>query len=445
MFFKKENVLDFACQSCANCCRNFNVNITHLDIKRVIENRPDLNPSDFVYFTQSDPKDDESESFISTYGKRDISLKKKPNSQDCVFLNDKNMCSIHDFKPIVCRVWPFSLEKGKISWIKEHHSFIKKICKHTSIKGANDPDKLTEVLELHAKERKIYSKLVKIWNDEKQKEADSGELFLDILDEHFLQYILKELNVHKQVEVEAEEEDNFYQKIIAYLIKDRKIELITESKLDQIYNHNKRVDLNLYLYLQSQYIDEFFDNNNIENIKEFLKTKSITDEKIEPNYSIHINKKTISFLLDQKIVYLHLKNFDESKKPLFHDTKIIYNPYGLNLTIQKFKESKNEALININKTFSFKITETLFAIKNENFIEAKIILNSILQEEIFPLIYWLNKKTFKIKNLSKLKYRNEKLEIFIKEALIEPQNVDINEKIEKLLVIFEELFEASKL
>lgn len=443
MFFKKENELDFACQSCANCCRYFNINITHLDIKRILENRPDLTSNDFVYFTQSDPKEDESESFISTYGKRDISLKKKPNSQDCVFLDEKNMCSIHDFKPIVCRVWPFSLEKGKISWIKEHHNFIKKICKHTSVKGANDPDKLREVLKLHSKERKIYSKLVKIWNNEKQKEVDSGELFLDILDEDFLQYILKELNVQKQAEVE--EEDNFYQKIISYLIKDRKIELITESKIDQIYNHNKRIDLNLYLYLQDQYINEFFEYNNIENIKEFLKSKSITNEKTEPNYSIHINKKIISFLLDKKIVYLHLKNFDESKKPLFHDTKIIYNPYGLNLTIQKFKESKNEALINISKTFPFKVTEALFAIKNENFIEAKLIINSILQEELLPLVYWLNKKTFKLKNLSKLKYRNENLEIFIKEALIEPQNIEVKEQIDKLLVIFDELFEDCKL
>lgn len=208
MFFKKENELDFACQSSANCCRFFNVNITHLDIKKILDNREDLNPNDFLYFTQSDPKEDESESFISTYGKRNISLKKKSNSQDCVFLDANNMCSIHEFKPIVCKAFPFSLEKGKISWINEHRGFIKKVCKYASIKATNDPDSLKELLKLHAKECKRYAQLVKIWNDEKQKELNDEELFLNILDEDFLNYILKELNYQKQAEIEINSEEN---------------------------------------------------------------------------------------------------------------------------------------------------------------------------------------------------------------------------------------------
>ncbi|GIW22761.1 MAG: hypothetical protein KatS3mg068_1768 [Candidatus Sericytochromatia bacterium] len=123
--FKKENVLNFLCQSSGNCCRFFSVNITHLDIKRILENRPDLKAIDFVDFKISTDKND-NESFISTSGKKELVLKKKSkDSQECIFL-ENNKCSIHSFKPLVCKVWPFSLEKGEITWIKDHIYFIKK-------------------------------------------------------------------------------------------------------------------------------------------------------------------------------------------------------------------------------------------------------------------------------------------------------------------------------
>ncbi|MFN4151919.1 MAG: YkgJ family cysteine cluster protein, partial [Candidatus Sericytochromatia bacterium] len=64
MIFKKENALDFNCESCGSCCKHFNVNITHLDIQRILENRKDLKVDDFVTTTFSEDKED-NESFIS--------------------------------------------------------------------------------------------------------------------------------------------------------------------------------------------------------------------------------------------------------------------------------------------------------------------------------------------------------------------------------------------
>ncbi|MBC7474982.1 MAG: YkgJ family cysteine cluster protein [Candidatus Sericytochromatia bacterium] len=241
MFLKKENELNFACQSCGNCCRTFSINLTHLDVERILENRPDLTPDYFVDFSAETEKDDP-EGFIATYGKRQMVLKKKLNSEECVFL-ENNICSIHDFKPRVCKVWPFSLEKNDhITWIKEHRSFIKKRCSHISVAGANDPEQLTSLIKQHYREQKLFIKLVSKWNNDKKNELKDGELFSDILDEHFFDYISKEIKVSPKKSILEQEvildlatpEINIETKLNLIEKKD-KINLETRIELNKIY------------------------------------------------------------------------------------------------------------------------------------------------------------------------------------------------------------------
>jgi Fe-S-cluster containining protein len=39
-------------------------------------------------------------------------MRKKPENGQCVFLEDK-LCSIYEFRPLICRFYPFKLEKTK--------------------------------------------------------------------------------------------------------------------------------------------------------------------------------------------------------------------------------------------------------------------------------------------------------------------------------------------
>jgi len=38
-------------------------------------------------------------------------LRKKPFVNECAFLNEENLCNIHDFKPVACQLYPFSIRK----------------------------------------------------------------------------------------------------------------------------------------------------------------------------------------------------------------------------------------------------------------------------------------------------------------------------------------------
>lgn len=403
MFVKKENELDFACQSCGNCCKNFNINLTHLDIERILLNRPDLNTDYFVGFSASDK--DDNESFISTYGKRQIILKKKKNLNECVFLQN-NICSIHEFKPRVCKVWPFSLEPGnKISWIKEHRSFIKKSCKHTSIPGANDPDEILTLLKQHYKERKIYSKLTNKWNESKKMLINSEEMFIDIYDDDFLNFILEEMNIRTETESEIIEEESELTKIINTLIKDQRICAITQSSIDDIYTNDRNCDYSFNVYIQDNALISFSNKTNLDSLNTGLGSDLyIYDEA---------NNK-ISFSINNNFLDLKIKTFLDLKKDLNHDTKIIYNSYNIDLNLKTLYDQTKEELLKVYDIFWFKILKVIKYIEKDNLLDAKFLFNSIVNIEFSSLIFWLNQSKFTLSDINTLEYKNKELkDLFI--------------------------------
>lgn len=404
MFLKKENELDFACQTCGNCCRSFNINLTHLDIERILENRPDLTVNDIVSFSPSEK--DDPESFISTYGKRQITLKKQTGKDECIFL-ENNICSIHAFKPRVCKVWPFSLEKGdKITWIKEHRSFIKKLCKHISVPGANDPEELIALLKQHYRERKLFSKIVTKWNNEKKELLDQNEMFLDIYDEDFLNFILKEMNIREISEEELNKEDEILSKIINTLIKDRKVSAITESQLETMASDDRNPDLVLNVYIQEAAFSSFFNKNNLESLK----------TNLEAELYIHDKKSDkISFFLNDIFLDLQIKPFLELKNTLNYDTKIIYNPYSIEISVNELYDQTRQELIETYNLFWFKILKLIKYIEKDNFIDAKFLYNSIVNKEFSAVIYWLNQKKFVLDDIPLLNYKPDNLSDFMKD------------------------------
>jgi Fe-S-cluster containining protein len=405
MFLKKENELDFACQSCGNCCRYFNINLTHLDIERILENRPDLKASDFVTFTNEDVKED-LESFISTSGKRQLTLKKKADGKECIFLVN-NMCSVHEFKPRVCKVWPFSLEKGNITWIKEHRGFIKKLCKHTVVKGANDPEELIPLIKQHYKERKLFSKMVQKWNEEKKKELKEGEIFSDILDEHFLNFILKEINIRKQVEKETENEEKILTAIMAGLIRDRKIEAITETQSANIYSVDRHPDISFNLFIQENNMEAFLNKDNLKNLQESLGANFY---KLS---NTPYNEINCSFYIDGTTLILYLFHFSDLQKPLPFDTRVLYNPYSIPVTRIPIDEQMQSEMEGIYRNFWFKMLESLKYVKSHNFLDSWFVLNSAVNKELCALIFWLNQKNFTLLDMPFLNNRTDDLDEFL--------------------------------
>jgi Fe-S-cluster containining protein len=422
--FKKENVLNFSCQSCGNCCRFFSVNITHLDIKRILENRPDLKATDFVDFKASIDKND-NEAFISTAGKKELVLKKKnKESNECIFL-ENNKCSIHSFKPLVCKVWPFSLEKGNITWIKEHLSFIRNTCKHKMIEGSNDSESLKILIKEHYKERKIFSKLIEIWNKEKQKEINKEDYFQNILDIDFLNFILREIEINKAIKI-ANDEDLILNDILKFFISNRRVELILESKLANLLEDYKNIHFNFIIYTREENIYSFLNQDFLNKIKE-----NINDIK-----NIFINNKSICFLNNEnKIILFSFREIHKLKlEELPFDTIVLYNPYKLEINILE-KEIFKEKII--NKIYS-KIISNLEIFINfyieKKYINAILVFNKMI-DILYSLISINNYKYFDLNDIKFLN-KNENLEDFFYKIEIFTDEKSLINNILNLINIF---------
>ncbi len=417
MLFNKENKIDFACQSCGNCCKFFNINITHLDIVRILENRPDLKLNDFIEFSTAEKGD--TESFISTYGKRQLTLKKKKEKNECVFLVD-NICSIHDFKPRVCKVWPFSLEKNdKIDWIQEHKSFIKKKCGHISIKGTNDPDKLKTLIKQHYKERKAFEKIVQKWNTEKKSFLKSGDVFFELYDNDFLEFLFKESDIDidkfikKDVILEETEildlenipkpkilNDEILETNLSETIKENSD---VENNLIEVLKKEQRIELiTKSNFLSTSYSDFEYDiyikKSNIELFKAQINLVELKQKLNAIDYCI--NKSTLSFFIDGYFLNINIKAFSDLKNPLSYDTEILYNPNSYAIYQYNFDLQKEYEIANIYKSFDFKVIKIESLLAKNKYIEAQIIYNSLINQELRGLFFWTNGKNLSSININ---------------------------------------------
>jgi len=96
--------LKFKCDQCASCCRNWKglILISLHEINNIAEK---LNLTleelfkDFIHFEETKYKYNDREIDLTYFGINQI------NNQ-CVFLND-NKCIIHEFKPFLCKIYPF--------------------------------------------------------------------------------------------------------------------------------------------------------------------------------------------------------------------------------------------------------------------------------------------------------------------------------------------------
>jgi Fe-S-cluster containining protein/tetratricopeptide (TPR) repeat protein len=101
--------INFSCHSAGSCCKDFKINVNTLDILRILKNRPELKPQDFFILPGNSFMEKylagESEKEVQNGNKALFYLKKQDDQNACIFLKN-NLCSIHEFKPTICKNWP---------------------------------------------------------------------------------------------------------------------------------------------------------------------------------------------------------------------------------------------------------------------------------------------------------------------------------------------------
>lgn len=153
IFKNKPIRLWFTCQSNGPCCKLFKVNTTTYDVKRILENRPDLKLEDFVTFQNTFIGRYLSKTSHSlantTFEEETIFFLKKKNEVECIFL-ENNLCSINEFKPDACKRWPFILDNNnRISFIlhPKVREIIENSCKYKIYSDSMDETELRKYLK----------------------------------------------------------------------------------------------------------------------------------------------------------------------------------------------------------------------------------------------------------------------------------------------------------
>jgi Fe-S-cluster containining protein len=157
---------NFSCQSCANCCKDFIVNLKFYDIALITENRKDLKITDFVEIIDED-EDYPNGIRGNLFGKQVPVLKKINGS--CIFLKD-NLCTIHKFKPMACKIWPFTLKDNEPIWEKKFYSFLNTKCGYKLKDNAKAKQELTESLIVNEKYKQDFISEITAKNNSQKQE-----------------------------------------------------------------------------------------------------------------------------------------------------------------------------------------------------------------------------------------------------------------------------------
>ncbi|MHA2501913.1 MAG: YkgJ family cysteine cluster protein [Candidatus Kariarchaeaceae archaeon] len=134
----------FNCSLSTDCCgnKNFQVPINDMDIERIEEHGYEIDQIVAILSPEIRFASDNT-------AEKNYWIKRKPFTGKCTFLKD-NLCSIHEFKPFACRIFPFQLlgrERGGYT-VAVHKS---KLCKSVR-EVTEDEAQNTELLEFILKE-----------------------------------------------------------------------------------------------------------------------------------------------------------------------------------------------------------------------------------------------------------------------------------------------------
>ncbi len=122
--------LRFHCTRCGNCCRQFRVPLTDVDLARLVlaTGRPPSELVDWLSPTEVDMTGEPESFVVLPEGRRLMTLAWRDEA--CRFLA-ANECSVHADRPMSCRGYPFSVTLGRRGGVRRLRLLDIRDCEHT--------------------------------------------------------------------------------------------------------------------------------------------------------------------------------------------------------------------------------------------------------------------------------------------------------------------------
>ncbi|MEM3399234.1 MAG: YkgJ family cysteine cluster protein [Candidatus Micrarchaeia archaeon] len=176
MEYEYRNATSGPCARCdANCCKNYIVCITANDLLRLADYTKSTEWADAVpsHLILNPPT---SGFFLYDRGKpvEFFLCLKRDNRECCVFLNDENLCSVYEARPLLCRAYPFEKSGSSIVYKKNFR------CPSRWELDKKTLDDFTNAVKKHEEEAAEYGKWCREWNALYAKEG-TFEGFINFL------------------------------------------------------------------------------------------------------------------------------------------------------------------------------------------------------------------------------------------------------------------------
>lgn len=422
----KEKVVetDFTCQSCGNCCRYKAVNITHNDLQRILDNKPELSVDGFIEFIEIP---EESGSYnhgdkLQLENKRKLMiLKKKKNIKECVFL-ENNMCSINNFKPLVCKTWPFVIRESdnQLMWNLHERQFIDEYCAHTLSSNNDNITVLNKDIANFKQDRSKFFEAVYSWNNYNQTIHNEN---------NFMDFILKFSDKNKsQIEVSLKEVlKDFFQ-------NDSNISILEFNPfISKYFPHGSNV-ISFAVHINADSFHKYLNQEYFDNLKSKLNSQA---------YNIsNIPQTCISYFFNDDI-YKYVANiyfYPFVEKALIWDnSELLFNNTQPELySFSEMFDYQISYLQQFFKTFTNNIINNF----NQNDLTKNVgIINNI----IFSLISWLSKNNFELLKHNNYSFIDNSFNDFILSNYQLPENKqDLIRFISLAEKIFYKLIDKSK-
>lgn len=168
---KHEKWLHAKCVGCGGCCTNSVVPVNDSDVKRIAKHTG-LKADKIVRFVDSSAvePDEMDDSWVElSYGKRFMALRRAKDR--CMFLDDNNLCTIYEARPMTCRTFPLQI------YLTDDDKKIEKITLNRMIKDkyplAKEKTKtkktaLKQAIKEDRQDNAFWDKIAK-WNKKKKK------------------------------------------------------------------------------------------------------------------------------------------------------------------------------------------------------------------------------------------------------------------------------------
>lgn len=167
------------CDKCnGKCCTKFVKFITAFDAVRIAK-ALNIEPTYFLdYYTAE--IDSIYPSFKINGNDYILGLDTKSGTiRDCIFLmniGNTKRCGIHNFRPMICRTYPFTFEENELDFVEEI------VCPKQWWPEGKEREEYIKNIPQFKKELKQYGEIVKMWN-----ESNEGSFV------EFLDFIFKEV------------------------------------------------------------------------------------------------------------------------------------------------------------------------------------------------------------------------------------------------------------